>query len=323
MRELELIAALETVFATGSARLVRGIGDDAAVARADGYAVTSVDMMVEGVHFRREQLTMAEIGHRALAAALSDLAAMGARPGEAFLALGTPPGLDLASALELARGASELASRTGTAMAGGDVTRSEQLIVSVTVNGWAEDPGSLVGRDGAQPGDLVYVTGTLGDAGAGLALIEGRATLDGAARGALRERYARPQPRLEEGRLLAAIGARAMIDLSDGLATDAEHLARRSGVRLDLSLEALPTSPAAEQVAAQVGLGAGALAASAGDDYELCACIPPSAQALAEAESRRWDSGTGLTWVGTVLEGPPGVTFSNAGGELSGYEHVL
>ncbi len=323
VREFELIDALETVFDAGSARVLRGIGDDASVTRADGYAVTSVDMMVEGVHFRRGQLSMEEIGHRALAAALSDLAAMGARAGEAFLALGLPTGLELDEALALAGGAAQLASRSGTVIAGGDVTRSEQLTVSVTVTGWADDPGALVGREGAQPGDLVCVTGTLGQAGAGLVVLEQRAHVGVDEERALRERYARPEPRLEEGRSLAAVGARAMIDLSDGLASDAQHLARRSGVRLELSLDALPTGPAVQDVAAQLGTSPGALAATAGDDYELCACIPRSARALAESESRRWASGAGLTWVGAVAEGSPSVAFAGDDAGLSGYEHAL
>lgn len=323
MRELELIEALAKVFASGSPRVLRGIGDDASIARADGYAVTSVDMMVEGVHFRRAQLSMGDVGHRALAGALSDLAAMGAGAGEAFLALGVPTGVELGELLALARGAATLASRTGTVIAGGDVTRADQLTVSVSVTGWTDDPGTLVGRDGAQPGDVVCVTGRLGEAGAGLALLEGRATLGGEEGQGLRQRYARPEPRLEEGRSLAAVGARAMIDLSDGLASDAAHLARRSGVRLELALDALPTGPSVGRVAAQLGVSAGALAASAGDDYELCACLPRSAKALAEAEARRWASGAGLTWVGSVSEGSPEVKFLDADGGLSGYEHAL
>lgn len=269
--------------------------------------MTSVDMMVDGIHFRSDQLTSEEIGHRALAAALADLAAMGAQAGEAYLALGLPPGSQRA-ALELAAGMQSLASQHGVTIAGGDVTRAPALTVSVTVVGWADDPGEIVGRDGARVGDLVCVTGALGAAGAFLEGID-----------AAREAYARPRPRLDEGRALAAAGARAMIDVSDGLAADAGHIGRSSGVRLELSLAALPVA----EVAEQLGPSAREFAATAGDDYELCACIPPSARTVAEAAADRWVSDAGLTWVGRVTAGEAGVCFEDSTQPLSGYEHAL
>lgn len=317
--EHALIEAITGVLAPCGERVIRWIGDDAAVVRAGAFAVVSVDTMVDGVHFRLAWSSPRQVGHRALAGALSDLAAMGAAPGEAYFSLAIGGGLDADGALELMRGAQELARATGTTIAGGDVVSSPTPMVSVTVVGWAEDEAELVGRDGALPGDLVGVTGELGGAAAGLAVLDGRAD-GGTWAAALIARHRQPVPRLASGRALGRLGAHALIDLSDGLAGDAAQIGRRSGVLLEIDLGALRLGAGVADVARQLGRDPAAFAATGGEDYELCVCIAPADRQRAERAV------PGITWVGRVGSGPPcGVRLSGRDGpvELHGYEHRL
>jgi thiamine-monophosphate kinase len=303
--------------------VLRGVGDDAAVVRARPLCVTSVDTMVEGVHFRLEEgwSTPAEVGWRALAAALSDLAAMGARPGEAYLALGLPAGLGEAAALALVDGALALAGESGVAIIGGDVVAAPALTVSVTAIGWSEDDERLVYREGAQPGDLLGVTGALGAAAAALAIMQGRAPRDTPHAAELLERARAPRPRLRAGRALAAAGVHAMIDVSDGIAADVAHLARASGAVMQVELAALPLAAGLPELAAAAGLDARRLAAGGGEDYELCFCAAESERADIERAA-----GVAISWIGRVGgTGEPRLVLSGERGEhvvVEGFEHT-
>jgi thiamine-monophosphate kinase len=298
--ELDLIAAIEAVLSDRSDRLVRWTGDDAAVTRARPFAVTSIDTLVDGVHFERATHGARDIGWKALATALSDLAAMGAEAGEAYVSVVLPEGF--VDALELMEGMEELAASCGVTIAGGDVVRGGLLVVTVAVVGWAEREDELVGRDGARPGDLVGVTGQLGGSEAGRRVL----AAGGSQPAELVARHLRPLPRLESGAALARAGASAMIDLSDGLATDARHVADRSHVALEVRLDAVPRASGVSAEEAVTG----------GDDYELLVTVPPERQAAAEAAAP-------LTWVGEVSAGS-GLVLLGADGPVSGlrgYEH--
>ena len=318
MGEFELLARLRERLPPPGPRVLVGSGDDAAITLPGGATATSVDALVDGVHFRREQASLGEIGHKALATALSDLAAMGAEPGEAYVVIGVPPDLDEDGCLELLNGLLALAKVTGTSLAGGDVTRAPALILTVTVVGHAASPELLVSRGGARPGDALVLSGELGGASAGLLLLEQPQLADAvdeetATR--LRARQLRPQPRLASGRALASAGATAMIDLSDGLGGDAGHLAAASGVALRIDASALPLANGIAEIAAAAGREPLELAVGGGEDYELLVALP--AERLTELATIAATAAEGtLTQVGEVLAGEGVEVRLPAGGSL-------
>ncbi|MGN6216187.1 MAG: thiamine-phosphate kinase [Solirubrobacterales bacterium] len=325
MGEFELLAKLRERLPQDGPKVFLGSGDDAAVTVPAGATATSADAIVEGVHFRRNEAELGLVGRKALATALSDLAAMGAEAGEAYVVLGAPADLSEEDFLALLDGLLELAGETGTTLAGGDLTRAPALTLAVTVVGHSASPEQLVPRGGAQPGDLLVLTGEIGGAAAGRLLLDDptlAARLPETTAARLRARQLDPHPRLRSGRALAAAGAGAMIDLSDGLGADASHLAEASGVALRIEAGSLPIAKGVAEVAAAVGREPLELAASGGEDYELLAALP--AERLTEASTAIGEAAeTTLTPVGTVEPGG-GVEIRLPGGRLLetwGYDH--
>jgi thiamine-monophosphate kinase len=303
------------VAARGDVRL--GPGDDCAIVAGDGIAL-SADMSVEGIHFRRDWLSLREIGWRAAAAALSDLAAMAARPIGILASLAVPDGDAGDPAVEVMDGVRHAATDAGAALLGGDLTRSPgPLAIDVTVVGEATKPTL---RSGAHPGDEVWVTGHLGGSGLFVAQMLSGATPSRRAR----ERYATPVPRIAEARWLAERGLpHAMIDLSDGLAGDAAHLSAASGVAILLCPELIPIHPAVSRHAERWD-DALRLAISGGEDYELC-FTAPAGKVEPHLEAFRGVFGIPLTCVGRAAGGD-GVWWTDAEGNrtplgTSGYQH--
>ena len=325
MGEFELLAKLRERLPQAGPRVKVGSGDDAAVTVPGGATATSVDAIVEGVHFRRGEIGLETIGRKALATALSDLAAMGAEPGEAYVALGAPEDLSEADLLALLDGMLAVAAATGTTLAGGDLTRASVLTLAVTVVGHAPSAEQLVTRGGARTGDLLVLTGEIGGAAAGRLLLDNPALAEAVPptlAAELRDRQLDPSPRLRSGRALAEAGARAMIDLSDGLAGDAGQLASAGDVALEIEMNSVPLQAGVAETAVAAGLDPLRLAAAGGEDYELLAALPP--QGLEEAAKRIESVGeTTLTAIGRVEAGE-GVEIRLPGGEsleARGYDH--
>jgi thiamine-monophosphate kinase len=325
MREFELLARFRDRLPPDGPRVRVGSGDDAAVTTPAAATATSVDAIVDGVHFRRGETAPRLVGRKAISTALSDLAAMGAAAGEAYVVLAAPEDLEEEELLALLDGILEVCAETATTLAGGDVTRAPALALAITVVGHADRPEELVTRGGARAGDLLVLTGEIGAAAAGRLLLDDPVlaeAIPGPTAERLRARQLDPTPRLRSGTALARTGANAMIDVSDGLAGDASHLARAGEVGLRIDSGALPIAPGVAEVAAAAGRDPLELAVGGGEDYELLAALPP--RRLEEA-SARIDAvaETTLTAVGEVHQGT-GTEIRLPGGgllESRGFDH--
>ncbi len=267
--EFGLIARIAARLPQGPDILL-GPGDDAAVVAApDGRVVATTDLLVDEVHFRRAWSSAYDVGRKAAAQNLADVAAMGARPSALLVGLAAPPDLRLDWVDGFADGLRDECAVVGASVAGGDVVRSGWLTLAVTALGDLEGAAPVT-RQGARPGDVVVVAGRLGFAAAGLALL--RAGLAGD--GALADAHRRPDVPYRAARVLARAGATAMIDVSDGLVGDLTHIAERSRVRIELALDDLPLAPELVEAGLAVGVDPLSWVAGGGDDHAFAATIP-------------------------------------------------
>ena len=299
-REFDLIREMRARWGSLSV----GIGDDAAILQppAGEQLVVSVDTAIEGIHFKREWLSMREIGFRAVTAALSDLAAMAAAPRGVLVALALSDSKD--SIDDLADGIGDAVRAAGTVIVGGNLARGP-LSITTTVIGSAADP---MRRAGARPGDDLYVTGKLGGPAAALRLLESGNEVSGE----MRARFALPEARIAAARWLVAHGATAGIDISDGLGADAAHLAAASDVALEIQVERVPVFPGATEQDALAG----------GEEYELLVAMrgaPSEAEFVATF-------GIPLTHIGRAVSGAKGagVHFTRHGARVAaprGHDH--
>ncbi len=302
--EFGLISALTEVFTQGEQVLI-GPGDDAAVLRVKtGHVVVSTDLMVEGRHFRREWASAEDVGHRAAAQNLSDVNAMGGRATSLTIGLAAPADLPVQWALDFARGFADECALVGASVVGGDVTRSDQLVIAVTVLGACTQ--APVVRSGAEPGDVLAICGRQGWAAGGLAVL-GRGFRSPRV---LVEAYRRPEPPYDAGRVAAEAGATAMIDVSDGLLADAGHVARGSGVSIDVRRSAFEVPEPLQAVGAALGADPLQFILGGGDDHALLATFPegsvPEGWSVIGSVAEAGPDGPAVTVDGAPYEGPTG-----------------
>lgn len=276
--------------------VVLGIGDDTAAWQGGGMVLATTDTLVEGVHFSLDWAPWRDLGWKALAVNLSDIAAMGGFPRYALVTLALHADTEAEDVEELYRGLMEAAGEFGVAIVGGDVVRAPVVMLTVALWGDAPSMGAngMLRRDAARPGDAIAVTGHLGASAAGLRILQGQAAPIDA--DPLRQAHLRPQPRITEGQLLWRQGVRAAIDISDGLVADLGHICQMSGVGARIYVEALPVHPLVKAVFGDEAIN---LALGGGEDYELLFTAP--LHVLADIRDR-----FPISIIGEIVAGPPG-----------------
>ncbi|RNC72311.1 MAG: thiamine-phosphate kinase [Desulfuromonadales bacterium] len=318
--EFGLIGRIAGKVAGGNGVLI-GIGDDAAATEPTPGTVllATSDMLVEGVHFDLSFTDPFRLGRKSLAVNLSDIAAMGGMPRHLLLSLAIPPGLPVEFLDRFTEGMLALADEFGVTLVGGDTCRSPAgLVISVTLHG-EQTPDLVVRRNGARPGDQIFVTGTVGDAALGLELLR-----QGRRDGWAVERHLDPPPRVRAGLALAGAGLpTAMIDVSDGVAADLGHILELSGVGARIDAGSLPLSPYFREHAPRVCADPALLALTGGEDYELLFSVPAGREA--EAASILTGIGVPVTSIGAITTGGPLTVTAADGREIAvsrgGFNH--
>jgi len=324
-----LVAAIRTVLSGETSGVIVGLGDDAAVVEpGTGSSVLTTDLLVDGVHFERGSTSARDLGAKAIAVNVSDIAAMGASPRYALASLALPSDIEAAWVVELYGGMRAACDEYALALVGGDLSRAERLVISVVILGEVSR-GRAVTREGARAGEAIVVTGSLGAAAAGLALSRAPAPVLLAALSAgwareLLDALARPAARVGEGVTLAQCGATAMMDLSDGLAKDLSRLCMASGVGARVRLADVPIPEAVRAAAAALAVDPLEFAVSGGEDYELLATIAPT-EVDGARERLRDRFGLALTQVGDIVDGQGLVAVDAHGAESTmepkGWDH--
>lgn len=245
--------------------LVLGIGDDTAAWRTQKFIqLATTDILIEDVHFNLDTATWRDLGWKALAVNISDIAAMGGTPSYAMVSLGLPPDIEIASVRELYRGIKDIAKKFEVDIVGGNISRAPVVIVDISLIGKASQ--ALLTRSSAKPGDLIAVTGYLGTSAAGCRMLKSSLKLDKSTTALLREAHLRPKPRVAEGQTLVQYGVRAAIDISDGLISDLTHICKASKVGAKVWRDRLPIHPGVKAAFRNEATG---MALSGGEDYEL------------------------------------------------------
>ena len=304
--EDELIDALRTILADDAPGVRLGPGDDGALVDSDsGFEILTADILIEDVHFDRGLVSPRDLGYKALTVNVSDVAAMGGRPKYALVSLGISGAVEMQWLTDLYAGLRDAAARYGASVVGGDLSRSDDVVISVFLTGEVAK-NRAVTRSGASPGDRVMVTGDLGAAAGGLFLLRARDSgetglLDNEWARGLLAAHTRPVARVDEGEALAAAGATAMMDLSDGLAKDLGRLCRESEVGARIDLGRVPVAAGLADLQAARNADPLELALGGGEDYELLATLAPE---VVERTAARLQErfGTRLTDIGEIIE---------------------